>query len=296
MAQDGEEPDDRVPPNVESVTDAASGLLSEIDTWPATAAAAAVGPDGTTVHHGSIERVFDLASVTKLATAMAVLVAHEEGTLALDEVEPHTGASVADLLAHAGGVAFDTLDIVQRPRQERVYSSTAYDLIANLIAMRAGMSFAEYLHLAVAEPLGMTTFVLRGSAGADARGSVTDLLRLAAAWREPILIHDSTLDHARATHLAELDGTLPGFGRQDPNPWGLGPEKRGNKSPHWTGRTNSPETYGHFGRDGTMLWIDPEASATLIALCTEPFGPWAVTAWPLLSDCVITWANSLKRR
>ena len=276
------------------MTDAAPGLLSEIDTWPGTAAAAAVGPDGSVTRHGDIERVFDLASVTKLASAMAVLVAHEEGTLTLDEVEPHTGATVADVLAHASGVAFDTLDIVQRPRQKRVYSSTGYDLLADLIAARAGMSFADYLHLAVAEPLAMATFVLHGSAGADARGSVADLLQLASAWREPLLVHESTLERARATHLPELDGVVPGYGRQDPNPWGLGPEKRGHKAPHWTSRHNSPETYGHFGRDGTMLWIDPDASVTLIALCTEPFGPWAAAAWPALSDRVLAWAGSRK--
>ena len=31
------------------------------------------------------------------------------------------------------------------------------------------------------------------------------------------------------------------------------------KSPHWTGSHNSPQTYGHFGQGGTMLWIDPVA-------------------------------------
>lgn len=273
------------------MSDPTDGPLSEIDRWPGTAAAAAVGPDGTVVRRGDTGRVFALASVTKLATAMAVLVAHEEGTVDLDEPEPHTGATVADLLAHAGGVAFDTLDIVQRPGQKRVYSSTGYDLLASLVAERADMSFADYLHLAVAEPLGMSTFVLEGSAGADGRGSVDDLLLLADAWRNPRLIHTSTLARAHATHLPELDGVVPGFGRQDPNPWGLGPEKRGAKSPHWTCAANSPDTYGHFGRDGTMLWIDPVAGVTLIALCTEPFGPWAAAAWPALSERVLAWAG-----
>lgn len=267
-----------------------SPVLSEIDGWPGAAAAAAVGPDGTTVRHGDTTRTFALASVTKLATAMAVLVAHEEGTIDLDETEPFTGATIADVLAHAGGVAFDDHEIVQRPRQKRVYSSVGYDLLADLVAARSEMPFADYLRLAVAEPLGMTTFALHGSAGADATGSVNDLLGLAAAWREPILIHASTLDRARATHLPDLDGVVPGYGRQTPNHWGLGPEIRGTKAPHWTGAANSPLTFGHFGRDGTMLWIDPVAQTTLIALSTEPFGPWATAAWPPLSDRVLAWA------
>ena len=270
-----------------------TGLLGDIDDWPGPAAAAAVGRDGSTVRHGDTSRAFALASVTKLATAMAVLVAHEEGTLDLDETEPFTGATVADVLAHAGGVAFERPELVQRPRQKRVYSSVGYDLLADLVAQRSGMPFADYLHLAVAEPLGMVTFVLHGSAGADATGSVDDLLRLAAAWREPLLIHDSTLERARTTHLPDLDGVVPGYGRQTPNPWGLGPEKRGTKAPHWTGAANSPETFGHFGRDGTMLWIDPAAETTLIALCTKPFGDWAVAAWPALSDRVLAWSAGL---
>lgn len=274
------------------MTNPAAGFLREIDTWPGPAAAAAVGPGGTVVRHGDTQHVFALASVTKLATAMAVLVAHEEGSVDLDETEPFTGATVADVLAHAGGVAFDRREIVQRPRQKRIYSSTGYDLLAELVAERTGMRFADYLHLAVAEPLGMATFALNGSAGADAVGSVDDLIRLTDAWREPILVHDSTLTRARTTHLPDLEGVLPGFGRHDPNPWALGPEKRGTKSPHWTGQTNSPETVGHFGRDGTMLWIDPEVDASLIALCTEPFGPWAATAWPALSDRVVDWART----
>ena len=31
-----------------------------------------------------------------------------------------------------------------------------------------------------------------------------------------------------------------------------------------------------------MLWIDPDAAAA-VALCTEPFGPWAAEAWPRFS-------------
>ena len=52
---------------------------------------------------------------------------------------------------------------------------------------------------------------------------------------------------------------MPGFGKQDPNPFGLGIEVRGTKSPHWTATTGSERTYGHFGMRGTAFWIDPEA-------------------------------------
>ena len=45
-----------------------------------------------------------------------------------------------------------------------------------------------------------------------------------------------------------LDGVLPGWGRQEPNDWGLAFELRDGKSPHWTGSLNSPRTFGHFGQ------------------------------------------------
>jgi CubicO group peptidase (beta-lactamase class C family) len=80
---------------------------------------------------------------------------------------------------------------------------------------------------------------------------------------------------------------LPGYGRQDPNDWGLGLEIRGTKSPHWTGSHNSARSYGHFGQSGTMLWVDPEAQLGLVALADRAFGPWAQEAWPRLSDAVL---------
>jgi CubicO group peptidase (beta-lactamase class C family) len=80
---------------------------------------------------------------------------------------------------------------------------------------------------------------------------------------------------------------LPGFGRQEPNPWGLGPEVRGAKSPHWTGSANSVRTFGHFGRAGTFCWLDPDAGITLVVLTDREFGDWAKSAWPELSDAVL---------
>ena len=79
-----------------------------------------------------------------------------------------------------------------------------------------------------------------------------------------------------------LDGVLPGFGRQTPNDWGLGIELRDAKAPHWTGERNSPRTYGHFGRSGTFLWVDPDAGVALACLTDRDFGDWAKEAWPRL--------------
>jgi len=84
-----------------------------------------------------------------------------------------------------------------------------------------------------------------------------------------------------------LVGVLPGFGRQEPNDWGLGFELRDAKAPHWTGSRNSLRTFGHFGRAGTFLWLDPDADVALACLTDLAFGDWAAEAWPRLADSVL---------
>ena len=101
------------------------------------------------------------------------------------------------------------------------------------------------------------------------------------------LLAAETLAAMTTPAFPELAGVLPGFGSQDPNPWGLGVEVRGDKSPHWTAPTNSPATWGHFGRSGTFAWFDPEIRLGLVVLTDREFGPWAAEAWPALSASVV---------
>ena len=257
--------------------------FATLSDWPGRAAAAVVQPDGSIERWGDTTEPFALASVTKLLTAMTVLIAHEEGTLDLDEPIGPGDSTTTDLLAHTAGFAPDTLDQLAPPRTRRIYSTSAYDLAANAVTERSGIAFQDYLDEALTIPLGLHATHLNGSAGAGARASVDDLVRVIDAWRRPVLIGETTLEQAVTSHLPDLDGVLPGFGTQRPNPWGIGPEIRGHKDPHWTAADNSPHTYGHFGQTGTMLWIDPDARTTAVALCTEPFGPWAAEAWPRFS-------------
>ena len=264
------------------------GVLHTIDDWPATnAAAAVIDPDATVETAGDIDRELALASITKPLAALAFLVAHEEGSLDLDSAVTVAGATVADLLSHASGLSPDTRDQISEVGRRRIYSTSAYEVLADELARRTGISFTDYLHEAVCGPLGMGSTSLEGSAGSGARSTVRDLVAMTEAWRLPRLVHPDTLSRAVSPHRPELRGVLPGFGRQDPNPWGLGPEIRGTKAPHWTGRRNSPETFGHFGQSGTMWWVDPVADRALVVLTDEPFGEWALTAWPELSDQVL---------
>jgi CubicO group peptidase (beta-lactamase class C family) len=101
------------------------------------------------------------------------------------------------------------------------------------------------------------------------------------------VIAEETLGEATKVTFPGLVGVLPGFGRQEPNDWGLGFELRDAKAPHWTGRRNSPRTFGHFGRSGSFLWVDPEAEVACACLGDRDFGGWAADAWPALSDAVL---------
>ena len=105
-----------------------------------------------------------------------------------------------------------------------------------------------------------------------------------------MLLAPSTAADVIRPQYADLSGIVPGVGSFTPCPWGLGVEIHGAKHPHWMGRDNSPETFGHFGGAGTMMWVDPIADCALIALTDRPTEEWmtdALRLWPELSDAVL---------
>jgi len=261
--------------------------LRQIEGWPAeTAAAGVLRGGGEIATHGLRDRVFRWASVTKLATALATLVAAEEGIVGLDQPAGPEGSTVRHLLAHASGLPFDGRAPLSPPGKRRVYSNSGFEVLAEVVAAAAEMPFDEYLRAAVLGPLELRA-ELRGSAGSGLHGSLDDLLRLGAELQRPRLVAAETLAEATSVQFAGLVGVLPDIGRMEPNDWGLGFELRNAKQPHWTGARNSPHTFGHFGGSGTFLWIDPEADVSLACLCVLDFGPWALEAWPHLSDAVL---------
>ena len=259
--------------------------------WPVPHVSAAVLVGGTTVSTiGDVDRVQRLASISKPMAAWAMLVAVEEGVVELDQPVGQPGCTLRHLLAHAGGYGFDGGDPIARPETTRMYSNTGIGLAAQTIEDATGIAFADYLREAVFEPLGMRSSVLRGSAAHGVRSSLADTCRFVAEVMRPTLIHTSTASEAGRIHYPTLPGIVPGVGRYEQCPWGLGFEVRGTKEPHWTGTTNSPRTFGHFGGSGTMFWIDPDRDLAVVALADLDFERWAATAlaaWPALSDAVI---------
>ncbi len=236
---------------------------------------------------GDQDRVYRLASVTKLLSAYAVLVAIEEGALRLDQPAGPAGATVEHLLAHTAGYDFATPALRAQPGEKRLYSNTGFEVLADLLESETGFTFADYAREAVFEPLGMPVTTVGDSAAAGGSSSAADLSRFAAELQAPRLLDQRTVSRATSVVFPGRRGVLPGFGQQRENDWGLGLEIRGAKSPHWTGEHNSPATFGHFGQSGTFLWVDPEAGAALVALTDRPFGEWAARAWPSFSDAVL---------
>jgi CubicO group peptidase (beta-lactamase class C family) len=260
--------------------------LAQIDGWPPEHKAAGVVSEGGTWTHGPVDRVFRWASVTKLFTATAVLVAAEEGVVDLDEPAGPPGATVRHLLAHASGLTFDGPRPIAKPGQRRIYSNTAFERLGEFLAERAEMPFEEYLQAAVLDPLGLGAR-LNGSPAAGLHGTLEDLLAFARELLAPTLVAPETLAEASTVVFPGLVGVLPDFGRYDPLDWGLGFEIRDGKDPHWTGTRNSPRTFGHFGGSGTFFWVDPDACAACACLTDLQFGEWAKEAWPPLSDDVL---------
>lgn len=262
--------------------------LHQVDEWPVDRASVAVLSGGTTVAQvGPTDLRFEWASLTKLLTALAVLVGVEEGTISLDHPAGPDGSTVRHLLAHASGLAPDSRLALAPPGERRIYSNSGFELLADCLSGESGLSFRTYVREGVTAPLGMAATRIDESAATGASGPLIDLVALAGELMRPTLISPATLAVATSTAFPGLDGVLPGFGEMSPNDWGLGLEIRDAKAPHWTGRLNSPATFGHFARSGAFIWVDPRIDLGCVCVTDREFGPWATRAWPRLSDELI---------
>jgi CubicO group peptidase (beta-lactamase class C family) len=134
--------------------------------------------------------IFELASVSKQFTAMAIVILKEKGKLNYDdkmskyipELSNYDNITVRHLLNHTGGLPdymeiMDTVfdkskiatntDIINifaklkppvlfESNTQWQYSNTGYALLASIIERVSGMSYAEYLSKAIFKPLRMT--------------------------------------------------------------------------------------------------------------------------------------------
>jgi CubicO group peptidase (beta-lactamase class C family) len=262
-------------------------LRAELADWPVgSASAAVIGPDGDLdmVDDG---RIYRWASATKMVTAIAVLDGSIEGVVGLDDEVGPPGSTLRHLLSHASGLAVDSDRILAKPGTRRVYSNRGIDLAAEHLAARTGRPFDDEVRERVLDLLDMKRTELIGAPAHGAHGPIADLAALAADLLKPTLLLPEVVELASTVAFPDLAGVLPGFGRQQPNDWGLGCEIRDHKQPHWTAPDNSPATFGHFGQSGSFLWVDPVAQLACVSLSDTDFGPWAADRWPRLSAAVL---------
>lgn len=266
-------------------------VLARVDDWePDTVVVGVTDASEPIGTHGPVEEVLPLASLTKPLAAYATLIAVQDGVIHLDEpagdVEGTT-YTVRHLLAHASGLPPEAEGPTTEPERRRVYSNLAFEVLGDLVAERVGRPFGDHLDIEVLQPLGMDDTRLAGSPAHAAEGTVAGLLRFARELLSPHLLDEDLYREATSATFPDLDGVLPGYGRQSPNPWGLGFEIKADKSPHWTGDRLSPSTFGHFGRSGSYLWVDPELGLASASLADQDFGRWAIEGWPDLSDAIV---------
>jgi CubicO group peptidase (beta-lactamase class C family) len=259
-----------------------AALADDFATWGmAQGACALVGETGPVASAGDVDAVLPWASVTKIVAALAVLDAAADGIIDLDAPAGPEGSTIRHLLGHASGLAFDDERVLAAPGVRRIYSNVGIDTaVAAVVSASGAADPARLLTDRVLGPLGMDRTRIVGPAAHGAEGPLADLALLARELLHPRTLRPPVIDLAVTPSFVGLAGVLPGYGRQNPNDWGLGIEVRGRKSPHWMPATVSPAAFGHFGQSGSFVWVDRRAGVSAVALTGVAFGPWAAEAWP----------------
>ena len=135
----------------------------------------------------------------------------------------------------------------------------------------------------------MTSSRLAGPPGTSGISTCADLTRFTTELQTPRLITPQTLtETTQQPAFPGLDGILPGYGQQKPNDWDSASNYEATRTHTGQESRNSPQTFGHFGRSGTFLWVDPTAQCACITLTDHDFGPWAIHAWPPFTDAILT--------
>ena len=195
------------------------------------------------------------------SSALATLVAAEEGVVDLDEPAGPPGSTVRHLLAHASGLPFDGTTPIAPPGRRRIYSNEGFAVLGDAVAAGAEMPFADYVRAAVCEPLGIALDPEgHPGAGMHALPRRRARARRGSCSRPRSSLARPTPRWWRSSSRAST-ACCPTSVASAPLDWGLGVELKTTKQGHWSGSLTSPTTFGHFGGSGTFLWVDPDATA-----------------------------------
>jgi CubicO group peptidase (beta-lactamase class C family) len=120
--------------------------------------------------------------------------------------------------------------------------------------------------------------------------TVDGAIRLVRAFRtgHGSIVSDRLLREAVTNQTGDLAGGFAApliWGR---GYWGLGPDLRDHKNPHWAPASSSPETYGHSGASGALAYLDPSLDLAWAILGTRTAdNGWLVRWGPRLGAAII---------
>ncbi len=214
---------------------------------------------------------------------------------------------------------------LERPPLTRVqYSNIGYGLLAIVVERQTGKPFPEALRTLVLDALGIegylgsqpprTPVLLDGIRSPHAKTAMEPFnspfwRRLALPWGgllttpagalalvrsflEPPLgfLRPETAAEATRNQADNLPG---GFQKPliwDPSPWGLGPEIRAAKTPHWAPAPPvvSPDSFGHSGASGCVAWADPASGVAWAILGTRTAdNGWLLRRAPAIGEAIV---------
>ncbi|KDA06788.1 penicillin-binding protein [Microbacterium sp. CH12i] len=257
------------------------------DGFPHTALVGVTGPEQTLAVQGDPHSALALASVSKPISAWGVLIAVERGLVDLDEPAGPEGSTLLNLLDHTSGLPFEGEQTQASPGTRRIYSNAGFDVLGAHVAAAAGMEFSDWMAREVTEPLGMRDSDVTGRPSAGYSASIEDLLIFGREVLRPTLVPMALRDLTLMVSRPGLRGVVPGYGSFDDNQWGLGFELKGTKSPHWLSDSFAPETAGHFGGQGSFLFIDRSRDIAAAFLSGVAFGGEHKRIWPPLTDEIV---------
>lgn len=223
------------------------------------------------------------ASVTKLASTVAMLIAKQKYLLDLDTQAGPPGATIRHLLAHASGVDFSSDQVHSKPGLRRIYSNRGIEIAAKACEEATGDSFVSWIENEVLFPLDLSRTFLWGSPAWGMKGTIGDLAAFASELMMPSLLDDDSDRLFTTVQFPGLSGVVPGYGFQRNNAWALGAEIHAAKDPHWMSVEAPAETFGHFGQSGSFLWVDRRNFLAAVFMSEQPFGRYHRKLWKPLN-------------
>lgn len=202
------------------------------------------------------------------------------------------------------------------------YSNVGYGLLAIVVARLTGQDFPTALQSHVLRPLGIEAYLgvepprsplvladVRGPfAGSPLAPYNSPFWRsLALPWSGLLTTAAGALGLVRAFQGAPI-GFLTletllaatanqtdalGGGLAPPLiwprcPWGLGPELRDDKTPHWAPATAGPDSFGHAGMSGGVAWAARGAGVSWAILGTRTAdNGWLVRRGPAIGAAIL---------